>query len=97
MAVKALQARKQPGRARCARLALVKNPEVRLYVRVARGKQVLAILLFQPRGILREISAVTVERVLGEPVLEPQRITEFIDQTGITGHRSRLHASAASA
>ncbi len=44
--------------------------------------QGLALRLGEPGTELREITPVGLQRILREPVLEPERVTERVDQPG---------------
>ncbi len=78
--VKALEARQQPARARGLGFAGDAVREIREQIAVIGGEQRLLVPLVQPACELREIEAIAVERVAREPVLEPQRIAEFVER-----------------
>jgi len=46
-------------------------------------EELLAVLDFEPCGELTEVTAVSIERIAREPVLEPQGVAELVDQIGL--------------
>jgi hypothetical protein len=81
VAVIALQRGKKPRDARRARFLSKQVPQVLLEVCIGGRRQRLPVLLFQPGGELDQVAAIGVEGVSREPILEPEGVAEFIDQS----------------